>query len=130
MGLRYGLATLLVVSVGLSGCNGERRITRSMTWQCLPEMDEASYPGAQTVKFWFASNPHYFEIVPAKHLCEDLRASGKAEVSVRFVLYQGWRRSGYNIEAIDGRFYAPAAGWGSNGVENVGSGGSGINPLQ
>jgi hypothetical protein len=117
-----GIVLLFACSLPvIAGCYREVRTVKQMTWECEPAWDRHNYPEVQSVRFRYIDAPRYSELVPGRHLCDDLRASGKPVVLVEFVVFgdpwDGVR--GTRISAIDGRPYASGGGFGSSRVEGL-----------
>jgi hypothetical protein len=100
-----------------------------MTWQCVPEESDPTYPDAEPVLFRFAADPAYFVLAFGRGLCHELQASGKTTAAVTFEVWGPPAREmrGYRIEWINGKPLQNAGGMGRSGWQ--GTGDSGPHPL-
>jgi hypothetical protein len=129
IGLR-GQAVVLAAILSLAlvtACSREVRVTRQMTWECVPQYDRPGFPNVQTVLMKYVENPRFTELEPGTHLCDQLKAIGRLQVPVQFVVFGNWwdGMHGYRIETINGMHFAAAAPWEANG-----SSGNGRFPLE
>lgn len=123
------LATVCVV---LTGCYREVHVIKQMSWACEPKWDRTDYPGVQSVRFFYEEAPNRSELLPGRHLCDKLKASGRPVVNMEFVVFGNpWDGAqGYRIERIDNKSYAPAGGWASSRIEGQENAESATDPFR
>lgn len=109
---------LLLLMLWAAGCTRHVNVSKEMTWECSPEDFMPEYPEAQPVRFTYVENPSYYDVVPGKGLCDQLKASGKRVVVVQFETHGNSSRGliGYHEVAVDGKPIINAGGWGYSGA--------------
>jgi hypothetical protein len=106
-------------------CDRHVRVTKEMTWQCVPEKRDPQYPDAQPVVFQYPDGPGYYDLASGRGLCDQLQASGS---STARVTYEAWGSMiqplhGYRIESVNGRPLQDAGGPAQSGYRGMGDGG-------
>ena len=125
--VRTGCGVISLVAIVLLGCALDRhvRVTKGMSWECLPAERDVRYPEAEPVMFQYTEEPEYYDLASGRGLCQQLRASGKSAAKVTYDVWGTASRGlhGYRIELINGLPLQDIGGPARSGYHGMGNGG-------